>query len=402
MRRRNSYSYKGSYGKGYRRSSYRGYGSYGDYGRNNHSSLKIIIIILICLLLAGGGVFAAAYFGLFGDTFRIGKEPEKSVLTSKSESSAQVSKAQNSEKKKEKEPVGKWIENVYLYGTNAFEPFNEYQNASKEYAKTINSVRKELDSSINIYTILAPSHSLTGLPDKYRSQIGSDEKKSIENIYAAIDKKIRCINVCDTLQKHSGEYTYFRTDTNWTALGAYYAYEQFCKSAKTDCIDLKKLESGKIDGFKGSLFAATVTDEKPDGNDVLAQNPDSVIYYKTNGYCRLLENGESEDREVTMIAEFASGSNAYSAFIWGNNPYMKIETDIETDRKLCIIKDSFGCAFAPFTATAFKEVFIVDPAYYEGNVLDYIKENNYTDVLFLNSSSSANTLERVNELKTIL
>ena len=103
-----------------------------------------------------------------------------------------------------------------------------------------------------------------------------------------------------------------------------------------------------------------------------------------------------------MIAEFASGSNAYSAFIWGNNPYMKIETDIETDRKLCIIKDSFGCAFAPFTATAFKEVFIVDPAYYEGNVLDYIKENNYTDVLFLNSSSSANTLERVNELKTIL
>lgn len=399
MRRRNSYSYKGSYGKGYRRSSY---SSYGSYGRKNSSGLKIIIIILICLLLAGGGVFAAAYFGLFGDSFRIGKETEKNSSSQKTESSQQSSKDEASKQEKKKEPEGKWIENVYLYGTSAFEPFNEYEAASKEYAKTINSIRKELDEKINVYTMLAPSHSLSGLPDKYKNQIGSDEKKSIEKTYAAIDKKVRCINVCDTLQKHSGEYTYFRTDTNWTALGAYYAYEQFCKSAETECIDLKKLESGKIEGFKGSLFAATVTDEKPDGNEVLAQNPDSVVYYKTNGYCRLLENGESEDREVTMIAEFASGSNAYSAFIWGNNPYMKIETEVDTDRKLCIIKDSFGCAFAPFTASAFKEVFVVDPAYYEGNILDYIKENNYTDVLILNSSSTANTAERVNELKTIL
>ena len=399
MRRRNSYSYKGSYGKGYRRSSY---SSYGSYGRRNSSGLKIIIIILICLLLAGGGVFAAAYFGLFGDSFRIGKETEKNSSSQKTETSQQSSKDEASKQEKKKEPEGKWIENVYLYGTSAFEPFNEYEAASKEYAKTINSIRKELDEKINVYTMLAPSHSLSGLPDKYKNQIGSDEKKSIEKTYAAIDKKVRCINVCDTLQKHSGEYTYFRTDTNWTALGAYYAYEQFCKSAETECIDLKKLESGKIEGFKGSLFAATVTDEKPDGNEVLAQNPDSVVYYKTNGYCRLLENGESEDREVTMIAEFASGSNAYSAFIWGNNPYMKIETEVDTDRKLCIIKDSFGCAFAPFTASAFKEVFVVDPAYYEGNILDYIKENNYTDVLILNSSSTANTAERVNELKTIL
>ena len=399
MRRRNSYSYKGSYGKGYRRSSY---SSYGSYGRRNSSGLTIIIIILICLLLAGGGVFAAAYFGLFGDSFRIGKETEKNSSSQKTESSQQSSKDEASKQEKKKEPEGKWIENVYLYGTSAFEPFNEYEAASKEYAKTINSIRKELDEKINVYTMLAPSHSLSGLPDKYKNQIGSDEKKSIEKTYAAIDKKVRCINVCDTLQKHSGEYTYFRTDTNWTALGAYYAYEQFCKSAETECIDLKKLESGKIEGFKGSLFAATVTDEKPDGNEVLAQNPDSVVYYKTNGYCRLLENGESEDREVTMIAEFASGSNAYSAFIWGNNPYMKIETEVDTDRKLCIIKDSFGCAFAPFTASAFKEVFVVDPAYYEGNILDYIKENNYTDVLILNSSSTANTAERVNELKTIL
>ena len=81
---------------------------------------------------------------------------------------------------------------------------------------------------------------------------------------------------------------------------------------------------------------------------------------------------------------------------------MKIETSAGSGRKLCIIKDSFGCAFAPFTAAGFDQVFIADPAYYEGNIIDFIKENKYTDVLILNSSSTANTAGRVDELKTII
>lgn len=397
MRNSRKYGYKSSCGSNYRRSSY---GSYGGYGKRKSSGLKIILIILLCVFVLAGAAAAAAYAGLFGDSFRLGAPAQESSQNiTEEKSTSEKSESQSAAPKKE--PEGKWEENVFIYDKNGFEPFSASDSTAKDYAGCVNKISKELGSDVNVYCMLAPSHSFTGLPDKYKN-IGSDEKKSIEKTYSMLDKNVKSIDVCAALEKHRNEYIYFATDTNWTALGAYYAYRQFCDAADMDAVDIKTLPSGKIEGFRGSLHAATITDEKPGGSEVLDQNPDTVVYYKTEGYCRLLESGESEDREVPMIAEFASGSNAYSAFIWGNNPYMKIETSAGSGRKLCIIKDSFGCAFAPFTAAGFDQVFIADPAYYEGNIIDFIKDNKYTDVLILNSSSTANTAGRVDELKTII
>ncbi len=395
MRRRNSYSYKNSYGGRYYRSSYHG------YVRKKGNPIKIVLICIAFALIAFVGAATCAYYGVFGDEFRFGKEEQQS-----SQKTVDIIKNETEENKiissqPEKEIEGKWEENVFIYGNQGFEIFNSDDAAQKEYAKTVSSVRKQLDKNINVYSIIVPSHSYYGLPEKYKN-LGSDEKQSIDNITALLDKEIKTVDIRATLEQHKKEYIYFGTDNNWTALGAYYAYKEFCKTAELTPTALNSLESGKINGFKGSLHAATITEKNPDGSKILDQNPDTVTYYKTEGYCRLLEYGESEDREVPMIAEFASGANAYSAFIWGNNPYMKIQTQLHTDRKLCIIKDSFGNAFAPFTAADFDEIFIANPAYYDGNIIDYIKKNNYTDVLILNSSSTANTIKRIDEMKTIL
>ena len=118
--------------------------------------------------------------------------------------------------------------------------------------------------------------------------------------------------------------------------------------------------------------------------------------------CILLENGKTEEQEVPIIASFAEGSNSYSAFIWGNNPYMKVTTTQKTGRKLCIIKDSYGCAFAPFVTANYDEVFIVDPSFYEGNAAEYIINNKYTDVLIINSVMNANTSFKANDIMTII
>ena len=56
----------------------------------------------------------------------------------------------------------------------------------------------------------------------------------------------------------------------------------------------------------------------------------------------------------------------------------------------------------PFLTDNYDEIFVVDPRYYEGNALDYVKENRYTDVLIINNIMSANTAVRLSELKTII
>ena len=81
---------------------------------------------------------------------------------------------------------------------------------------------------------------------------------------------------------------------------------------------------------------------------------------------------------------------------------MKVTTTQKTGRKLCIIKDSYGCAFAPFVTANYDEVFIVDPSFYEGNTAEYIINNKYTDVLIINSVMNANTSFKANDIMTII
>ncbi len=395
MRRKSYYGYNSYSKRPYR---YKSYGK-GYYG--NDRKKKIIAVSLVCAAVAAGAVGACAYFGVFGDIMQNLVSESSQIKPDTQKQTKQESEAEESSKAPQKDLKGEFDGNVFIYGDQGFEIFYGSENSAKKYAETVASIKKTLGSDVNVYDMTVPTHSLFALPEKYKAE-GSNEKESIKTIYSKIGKDVKTIDVTDSLEKHKDEYIYFGTDNNWTALGAYYAYVDFCKAAGVKSADLNKLPSGEIKNFTGSLWAATTTEENPKGNKTLAAHPDTVKYYKTDGYCTLLESGSSETKEVTMIAEFAEGSNAYSAFIWGNNPYMKIETELKTKRKLCIIKDSYGCAFAPFTAESFDEIFVVDPGYYGGNIIDFIKKNKYTDVLILNSIMTANTELRTEELKTII
>ena len=46
------------------------------------------------------------------------------------------------------------------------------------------------------------------------------------------------VNVFNSLVSHNDEYIYFRTDHHWSALGAYYAYEEFCRAAGMEAAPL--------------------------------------------------------------------------------------------------------------------------------------------------------------------
>lgn len=407
MSRRSSYGY-GSYGS----RSY-GYGGYRRNRRNDDGKKKWIIAAIVIIILAAAAVGVCAWLGVFekkedeqqpaesiqssADVSEAVKETSKEVSEKPKTSSAAESSAP------EKELKGEFDGNVFIYDKQGYEIFYGTEETAKSYASVVSQVKALAGNGVKVYNLVAPTHSYYGLPEKYLSS-GNDEKNNIKTIYNRLGNDVVTIDIFDALQKHKNEYLYFKTDHNWTALGAYYAYCEFCKAAGVKAIDIKSLSSGEIKGFTGSLIAATKTESNPKGNKILAANADIVKYYNIPGdrTCTLLENGKSSPEEVSMIATFAEGSNAYSAFIWGNNPYMHIKTQNKSGRKLCIIKDSYGCAFAPFTAANFDEIYIVDPTYYDGNVIDFIKKNKYTDVLVLNSVMTANTQIRINEIKTII
>ena len=391
-------SYSGrKYGSSYR--SRRGYS--GGYGRNK--SRKTPVIILSVLLAAAAGALGVCYgLGLIGSGSRNNKAVTGPEKTSQAPEPAASKTEESSGAAEKKELKGTFDGNVFVYDKQGYEIFYGSREAAADYAKTVSELKKSLGSGVNVYSMVVPTHGYYGLPEKYKKQ-GSDEKASIKKIYDSVGKDVKTIDVTGALEKHKDEYIYFRTDTNWTALGAYYAYREFCAAADLKPAPAGDMEKGKIDNFRGSLYYSTVTDENEKGNQILKNNPDTVNYYKLGAgcKCKLLERGEEKEKEMPMMAEMAQGQYAYSVFIWGDNPYMDIKTGLDTGRKLCIIKDSFGCAFAPFTSLNFDEIFVADPRYYQGNIREYIKKNNFTDVLILDSVMTANTGIRTDELKDI-
>lgn len=52
--------------------------------------------------------------------------------------------------------------------------------------------------------------------------------------------------------------------------------------------------------------------------------------------------------------------------------------------KILILKDSYANAFIPFLQSHYKEIHIVDPRHYKGNIITYIKENEIKKVVFFN------------------
>lgn len=105
----------------------------------------------------------------------------------------------------------------------------------------------------------------------------SDENEATKWIYSQLDKSVKPISVFDTLKAHNGEYIYFHTDHHWTALGAYYAYREYCKLKNMTPHELTDFETMTFDGFLGTFYA------KSEKSPELGANPDTVTAYIPNG-----------------------------------------------------------------------------------------------------------------------
>ena len=78
-------------------------------------------------------------------------------------------------------------------------------------------------------------------------------------------QNVKTIPLHDVMMSHRTEYIYFRTDHHWTALGAYYAYVQFCTAKGITPHNLSDYEVSQFPGFLGSFYNDGGTGSDPPG-----------------------------------------------------------------------------------------------------------------------------------------
>ncbi|MDD6637889.1 MAG: DHHW family protein [Lachnospiraceae bacterium] len=290
---------------------------------------------------------------------------------------------------------------VVIVGDAAYELYTYSDATADNYALAVNKVAAALDQKADVYDILIPLGSGITFPDNLRDQIkSSDQREAMSSIQAKMDETVKTVDIYDSLMTNRNEYIYFRTDHHWTALGAYYAYEDFCEVKGITPEALDGYETSEFDGFLGSFYNDT------NANATLKANADVVTAYHPNmdAIMHVTDSrGVEYDSKVIFDESKAAAGLKYSCFIAGDNPITEIENKELTDGSSCIVvKESFGNAFVPFLVDHYQTIYVVDYRYWKGSISELAQEKNVDDVIFVNNLSMIRNKSLVGKLFSVI
>lgn len=286
---------------------------------------------------------------------------------------------------------------VFIFKNRGFELFSGGASMGKSYADVINSYNRLKIPGLKIYNLIIPNGFEFEITERYKDK-AKPAKEAIDAVYAAEDPDIIKVNPVDEIRKHRTEYIYFNTDHHWTSLGAYYAYRSFCNAAALTPVSLDTIPSKVKPNFLGFFYRLT-------RSSVLKNNPDSVRYYLFPDSINFFIGGSksiSYWAPSKMYAEQVSGDNSYSVFLQGDLPLCKMETQYKNGRKIAVVKESYGNAFAPWLINNYEKVIVVDSRYYSGDFIGLLKAEGVNELLFLNNIFAAHTPFHISNIKGLM
>lgn len=272
----------------------------------------------------------------------------------------------------------------------AMSPAGGSETMGRKYADAIRLYADSLKADgVRVYSLLAPSQGNYYMPDTIGGR--GAEQRIILGTARMLSPKVTPVLVDSIFKAHLDEEIYSRTDHHWAPLGAYYAAEALAREAGVPFRPLSDYTTDTIPGYVGTMRMFS-------GINELANYPEKFVFYRPPvGYksvftvYKVSNNkfvSEAEPREEEFFKEVKVPGSAYIAFMGGDYRAAKItNTGGPKGRKLLIVKDSYGNAMVPALFGSFEEVHVADFRYFPHNLLDYVRDNGITDLVFVNALS---------------
>ncbi len=304
--------------------------------------------------------------------------------------------------------TGEQVGGYYLSGNTAYELYAFSDSGARRYAALLNRAAEKLNGKAKVYDMIIPLHYSVALSADVQDSMGlPDGGKSIRYMYSGMSDGVRTVDAYNALLAHHDEYIYFRTDHHWTATGAYYAYEAYCKAAGITPTSLSSYQKMQFSGFLGTLYSKTGQPA------ALKADPDIVEAYipkGTNSMVTHQADGKVIDYYTIVNKQtdtwYQAAASKYNCFIAGDHPLIEITNpNISSERKgttVLLIKESFGNAFAPFLVDSYEHVYIIDYRYYDGDLTDFVTQNDVDDVIFLNNIVASTGSARLSEMEAFV
>ena len=229
------------------------------------------------------------------------------------------------------------------------------------------------------YVLIAPT-AVQVLSDKLPAlaQAG-DEAGYMDRLLADLaDAPAQLVDVRSAFAEAKAQtQLYYRTDHHWTTDGAYLAYR---------CLAAAAGLSGDAGGLERRLLSADFRGTLSALSGFRVNERDALVGY--------LPAGDAPQIVVTWVGENAKSASLYRAecldtrdqyavFLNGNHPEIKIETAVQNQRALLVLKDSYANCLIPFLARDYRKIVVVDPRYYTGELEVLMEAEGVSEVLFL-------------------
>lgn len=290
---------------------------------------------------------------------------------------------------------------VMRVDNRAFEICGYIDDVATLYAQTVNKVADTLAGKVNVYSLIIPTSYGIMVPDDIKAQFSdfTDQGVTINQVYEKMTSNVIPVKVYNNLMQHRDEYLYFRTDHHWNGIGAYYAYEVFCKTKGLTPYTLEQRAEHQYEGFLGTLYKLSSNDPGlMPADTVYAYSPYSpsvsMTFYSSDG-------SATDWPVISDVTDWASSSK-YNTFAGGDNPLTVFNNPDVTDGSVCVIvKESYGNALLPYLADHYSTVYEIDYRYWSGNIIDYVNEVGADDLIFANNMMMISTGILVGDLAKV-
>ncbi len=272
-------------------------------------------------------------------------------------------------------------------GGAAFEKFSFNENLTNLNANMVSraaNIAAEYD--VRFFDMPIPASVGIMLSSDLLDRLGMDDQgQAIAYKFEKENDTVIKVNVFNTLIRHNTEYIYFRTDHHWTDLGAYYAYETFCRMADFEPVPLSDYEERDMGDFLGSFYSTSPQPAKLETDRLYAYQPPGNIEMQ------LYRNGTTFSADPIIDMSQSNIFSKYSAFLGGDSMMTVLTNNDLPDAPNCVVyKDSYGNPFVLYLTQHYHRVYALDFRQYDAmGMRSFIQNYHINDVILAESMSKA-------------
>lgn len=259
---------------------------------------------------------------------------------------------------------------------SAMGDFSDRHKEVKQYAMVVPNAAEILSDKLPAFTPAADQST-------YLDALGKELEK----------QGITVLDMRSVLHKNRDKKLYYKTDHHWTTEAAYLAFLEAGKSMEYKGSDIKFDALPVTGGFRGTLSAKSGFRS--------GEKEELEIYLPKDGSPSSVINYVDEQKKTASFydTEKLDTRDGYACFLGGNHPLIRIETPVQSDKTLLVLKDSYANCYLPFLATQYRKIVAVDPRYYYGDLEELMQVEEVQEVLYL---YNANTFFSDTSLQMVL